>query len=310
MLEKLKTGARRPLARFLVSIGAVGLALLVREAMTSALGPDFPEYLLFYPTVMIVALLAGLWPAVTSIVVAAAMILVFWLIPGRAPLLQIGTSDFVGEPYYTYDDLPEGETDPDLAKFSIEKDRAYVLPAIKLALKKNPSLLLFGSPWSPPAWMKTNNDMLHGGKLKAEYAQTWAEYFVKYVGAYKAAGIPIWGLTVQNEAMATQVWESCIFTAAEERDFVRDHLGPVLHDSGLGDVKIMIWDHNRGIMYQRAQVAYEDPNASRYIWGTAFHWYIGNHYENVGQTGHWPGQTGVLPGVCQIPAQVRPGLRG
>jgi PAS domain-containing protein len=96
MLEKLKTGARRPLARFLVSIGAVGLALLVREAMTSALGPDFPEYLLFYPTVMIVALLAGLWPAVTSIVVAAAMILVFWLIPGRAPLLQIGTSDFVG----------------------------------------------------------------------------------------------------------------------------------------------------------------------------------------------------------------------
>jgi glucosylceramidase len=123
--------------------------------------------------------------------------------------------------------------------------------------------------------------MLHGGKLKSEYAKTWALYFVKYLQAYQAAGIPIWGLTVQNEAMATQVWESCIFTAAEERDFVRDRLGPTLHAGGFGDVKLMIWDHNRGIMYQRAQVAYEDAEASRYIWGTAFHWYIGNHYENV-----------------------------
>lgn len=129
--------------------------------------------------------------------------------------------------------------------------------------------------------MKTNSDMLHGGKLRPEYAQAWADYFVKYVKAYQTAGIPIWGLTVQNEAMATQVWESCIFTAVEERDFVRDHLGPALHAGGLGEVKLMIWDHNRGIMYQRVQVAYQDPAASRYIWGTAFHWYIGDHFDNV-----------------------------
>jgi glucosylceramidase len=180
---------------------------------------------------------------------------------------------------YTYDDVA-GDTE--LKHFTIQHDEKYRIPFIKRALAvANGNIKIFASPWSPPAWMKTNNDMLHGGKLKAEYAQTWAEYFVKYVEAYKAAGIPIWGLTVQNEAMATQVWESCIFTAAEERDFVRDHLGPALHDSGLGEVKLMIWDHNRGIMYQRAEVAYEDPAASRYIWGMAFHWYIGDHYENV-----------------------------
>jgi glucosylceramidase len=129
--------------------------------------------------------------------------------------------------------------------------------------------------------MKTNNEMKHGGKLKPEYFQTWADYFVKYIKAYAAEGIPMWGLTVQNEAMATQVWESCIFTATEEKDFVRDYLGPTLKKNGLSNVKIMIWDHNRGIMYQRAKIAYEDPKASQYIWGTAFHWYVGDHYDNV-----------------------------
>lgn len=180
---------------------------------------------------------------------------------------------------YTYDDMA-GDTE--LKHFTIQHDEKYRLPLIKRALAvANGNIKIFASPWSPPAWMKTNNDMLHGGRLKPEYTQTWAQYFVKYVQAYQAAGIPIWGLTVQNEAMATQVWESCIFTAAEERDFVRDHLGPTLHASGLDGVKLMIWDHNRGIMYQRAQVAYEDAEASRYIWGTAFHWYIGDHFDNV-----------------------------
>jgi len=182
---------------------------------------------------------------------------------------------------YTYDDVA-GDTG--LVHFTIQHDEKYRIPLIKRALAvAQGNLKLFASPWSPPAWMKTNHDMLHGGKLKAEYAQTWADYFVKYVEAYRAAGIPIWGLTVQNEAMATQVWESCIFTAAEERDFVRDHLGPALRGAGLGDVKLMIWDHNRGIMYQRARAAYDDPQAAQYLWGTAFHWYIGDHFDNVRQ---------------------------
>ncbi len=180
---------------------------------------------------------------------------------------------------YTYDDVAG---DAELKHFSIDPDRKNRLPLIKRAQAvAKGSIRLYASPWSPPAWMKTNNDMLHGGKLKPEYRQAWADYFVKYIKAYAAEGLPIWGITVQNEPMATQVWESCIFTAAEEKDFVRDYLGPALDKNGLGDVKITIWDHNRGIMYQRAEVAYEDPVASRYIWGMAFHWYIGDHFDNA-----------------------------
>jgi glucosylceramidase len=182
---------------------------------------------------------------------------------------------------YTYDDVAG---DKDLKHFSIAHDQLYRIPLIKAALETaQGNIKIFASPWSPPAWMKTNNELLHGGKLKPEYYQTWADYFVKYIKAYEKEGIPIWGLTVQNEAMATQVWESCIFTAAEERDFVRDYLGPDLQKNKLGGVKLMIWDHNRGIMYQRVEAAYEDPEASKYIWGTAFHWYVGDHFENVRQ---------------------------
>ncbi|MCJ7449338.1 MAG: glycosyl hydrolase [Bacteroidales bacterium] len=180
---------------------------------------------------------------------------------------------------YTYDDVAD---DKELKHFTIEHDQQYRIPMIKGALEASKgNLRLFASPWSPPAWMKTNNEMKHGGKLKPEYYQTWADYFVKYVQAYETAGIPMWGLTVQNEAMATQVWESCIFSANEEKDFVRDYLGPTLHKNKLADIKLMIWDHNRGIMYQRAEAAYEDPEASKYIWGTAFHWYVGSHFDNV-----------------------------
>jgi glucosylceramidase len=180
---------------------------------------------------------------------------------------------------YTYDDVPG---DKNLDHFTIDHDRKYRIDFIQRALKTaRGNLKVFASPWSPPAWMKTNDDMLHGGKLKPEYFQTWADYYVKYIEAYQKEGIPIWGLTVQNEAMAVQVWESCIFTAAEERDFVRDYLGPTLHKNGLADVKLMIWDHNRGIMYQRAEVVYDDPQASKYVWGTGYHWYIGRHFDNV-----------------------------
>jgi glucosylceramidase len=190
----------------------------------------------------------------------------------------INSCDYSDE-MYTYDDVAG---DKDLKYFSIEHDLKYRIPFIKRAQEiAKGNIRFFASPWSPPAWMKTNNDMLHGGKLKKEYSQTWADYFVKYVKAYEAVGIPIWGISIQNEAMATQVWESCIYTAKEEKDFVRDYLGPTLKKNGLSGVKIMIWDHNRGIIYQRAQIAYEDPDASQYIWGTAFHWYVGDHFDNV-----------------------------
>ncbi|MBN1996854.1 glycoside hydrolase family 30 protein [candidate division KSB1 bacterium] len=190
----------------------------------------------------------------------------------------IHSCDYSAE-MYTY---AEVEGDKDLKNFSIEHDRKFRIPFIKKALESaGGNIKIYASPWSPPAWMKTNKNMLHGGKLKPEYNQTWADYFVKYVKAYEREGIPHWGLTVQNEPMAVQVWESCIFTAEEERDFVRDFLGPTLKKNGLSDLKLMIWDHNRGIMYQRAEVVYDDPQASQYVWGLAFHYYVGDHYDNV-----------------------------
>jgi glucosylceramidase len=190
----------------------------------------------------------------------------------------IHSCDYSAE-IYTYDDV---EGDKELKYFSIEHDRKYRIPFIKRALETaKGNIKIYASPWSPPAWMKTNNNMLYGGKLKPEYFQTWADYFVKYINAYKQEGIPIWGLTVQNEALAVQVWESCIFTAEEERDFVRDYLGPTLKKNGLSDLKLMFWDHNRGIMYQRAEVMYDDPEAAQYIYGIAFHYYVGCHYDNV-----------------------------
>jgi glucosylceramidase len=171
---------------------------------------------------------------------------------------------------YTY--VKEG--DAELASFSIDHDKQYRLPLIKRAMKATGDrLTLFASPWSPPAFMKSNGDMLHGGKLKPEFYQAWANYYVKFIKAYEQAGIPIWGITVQNEPMATQTWESCIYSAEEERDFVKKYLGPTMKKAGLGDKKIMAWDHNRDLMYQRASTILSDRDAAKYLWGIAFHWY-------------------------------------
>jgi len=190
----------------------------------------------------------------------------------------IGSCDYSDESY-SYAPV---EGDKELKYFTIEHDEKDRIPFIKAAQKlAGNGLKLFASPWSPPAWMKSNNDMLYGGTLKPEYDRTWADYFVKYLKAFQKENVPIWGITVQNEPMAVQIFESCVFTAQEERNFVKNYLGPALAENDLSDVKLMIWDHNRGIMYQRAEVVYDDPEASKYVWGAAFHWYTGDHYDNV-----------------------------
>jgi glucosylceramidase len=182
---------------------------------------------------------------------------------------------------YTY--VADG--DKELKTFSIAPDETHRLPMIRDALKQaGAGFTMYVSPWSPPAWMKDNNNMLRGGKLLPEFRDAWAQYFVKFIKAYEQAGVPIWGLTVQNEPMAVQRWESCIFTAEEEKDFVRDHLGPILEKSGLGDKKIIIWDHNRTWMFHRAQVALDDPKAAKYIWGVGYHWY-GPDSQPIGSAG-------------------------
>ncbi|HEU0111523.1 MAG TPA: glycoside hydrolase family 30 protein [Flavisolibacter sp.] len=171
---------------------------------------------------------------------------------------------------YTY----VNNNDEDLKSFNVDHDKQFRIPFIKAATAAaGGKLTLYASPWSPPAWMKDNNDMLHGGKLKPEYYQTWANYFAKFIKAYQQEGIPVWGVSIQNEPMATQIWESCIFTAEEERDFLKNNLGPTLQKEGLSDKKIIAWDHNRDLIYQRASTLLDDPEAAKYAWGIGFHWY-------------------------------------
>ena len=165
------------------------------------------------------------------------------------------------------------DNDKELKSFDIKHDEQYRIPLIKKAMATAGKFTLFISPWSPPAWMKDNNDVLHGGKLLPQYQQAWANFFVKYIKEYEKRGIPVWGLTVQNEPLAVQTWESCVFTAEEERDFIKNYLGPTLQKSGMSGKKLIAWDHNRDFVYQRANTILNDPAAAKYVWGIGYHWY-------------------------------------
>lgn len=181
----------------------------------------------------------------------------------------IHSSDF-SSGSYTY--IKEG--DKELKTFSIDHDRKYRLPLVKKVLKAaGGKITTYVSPWSAPAFMKDTNNMLRGGKLLPEYNAAWALYYTKFIKAYEKEGVPIWGLTVQNEPMAKQTWESMIFTAEDERDFLKNHLGPTLQKEGLGDKKIIVWDHNRDLITHRAHTIMGDPDAAKYVWGIGFHWY-------------------------------------
>lgn len=195
---------------------------------------------------------------------------------GRLP---IHSCDFSVD-VYTFDDVEDDKT---LKYFDTEVkyDQNLSLPLIHDALNANPNLLFYGSPWSPPAWMKDNNDMLHGGKLLAEYRASWAKYFEKWITAYGDQGVKIWGVTVQNEPEAVQSWESCIYTAEETRDFVAEYLGPTLKRVH-PDVKILGWDHNKDHIVEWADTLLgENSSSSEYVDGIAFHWYSGSCFNNV-----------------------------
>jgi glucosylceramidase len=181
----------------------------------------------------------------------------------------IHSSDFASGSY-TY--IEEG--DDRLETFSIEHDRKYRIPMIKRAIAAaGGTLPMMASPWSAPAFMKDSGNMLQGGKLLPQFAAAWAKYYTKFIGAYEAEGIPIWSISLQNEPMAKQTWESMLYTAEEERDFLKNHLGPTMHAAGYADKKIVVWDHNRDMMVHRANVIFGDPEAAKYAWGMGFHWY-------------------------------------
>lgn len=194
--------------------------------------------------------------------------------------IHMNSCDF-GLGNYTY--IEEG--DDSLETFDIAHDRKEILPFIaaanRVAGERSGNLEFLMSPWSPPAFFKTNGEMNHGGSLKKDYYQRWADYFVRFIKAYRAEGVNIRWLTVQNEPMAVQTWDSCIYTAEEEALFVRDYLGPTLEKEGLSDVEIFVWDHNKEEGYARFRDVMADKKTADYVKGEALHWYTGDHFEAI-----------------------------
>jgi glucosylceramidase len=186
--------------------------------------------------------------------------------------VSIGSSDMNGN-VYSYDDLPEGQTDGEVAKFSLGPDRMDVIPILKEILAINPHIRILGSPWSAPAWMKTNQNS-KGGTLKPEFYGAYAEYFVKYIQAMKAEGIPIDAVTVQNEPLNPKNTPSMVVFAAQEDTFIAKYLGPAFQRAGI-DTKILLYDHNADApSYPLSILA--DHEASKFVDGIAFHLYGGD----------------------------------
>jgi glucosylceramidase len=185
----------------------------------------------------------------------------------------MGASDFAIEDY-SYDDLPPGETDPELKKFSIDHDRAYIIPILRDALALNPRLKIIASPWSPPAWMKTSESMIQGALLPSTYAPM-AKYFVKFIHAYETTGIPIYAVTMQNEPLnIPNDYPGLGMTASEQIVFLRDYLGPTFRDANL-KTKIMVFDHNWDLIGFPIKVL-SDSKAAAAAAGTAIHCYGGS----------------------------------
>ena len=170
------------------------------------------------------------------------------------------------------------EGDKDLEHFTIEEDKDDLIPMIKDAMAASEDgFKIFGSPWTAAPWMKDNNKWV-GGKLLPEYYDTWALFFSKYVDAYKAEGIDIWGFTVENEPLGNgNNWESMHFTAEEQNDFVMNHLGPKLEADGKGDLKILGYDQNRDHLKDWVDTMYKNEQTSKYYDGTAIHWYASTY---------------------------------
>ena len=185
--------------------------------------------------------------------------------------VSIGSSD-MNDHVFTYDDLPQGETDPNLSKFNLGPDRDDVIPVLKEILAINPGIKILGSPWTAPSWMKTN-DNPKDGNLKPDYFATYAQYFVKYISAMKAEGITINAITVQNEPLNGKNTPSMVMQAADEDRFIREDLGPAFRSAGL-NTKIILYDHNCDVP-EYPLTTLNDAAAAVFVDGSGFHLYGG-----------------------------------
>lgn len=190
---------------------------------------------------------------------------------------HIDSCDFSTEMYQAVDDV----NDTEFKTFSLERNDKYIAPLLEDAnAKATEPLKVMLSPWSPPAFMKTNEQRKKGGKLKEEYRQAWAKYICKYIKEYRNKGYNVDRITIQNEPLAVQTWDSCIYNSEEEKVFLRDFLYPELILNGLEDIEVNIWDHNKERMFERACDIIDDET-DKMVQGIAFHWYTGDHFDSI-----------------------------
>jgi glucosylceramidase len=217
--------------------------------------------------------------------------------------ISIGASD-LSDHVFSYNDLPDGQTDVDMAKFSLETEKADLIPVLKEILAINPNIKILGSPWSAPTWMKTNNAS-KGGSLKPEYFEAYALYFIKYIQKMKDEGITIDAITIQNEPLHPGNNPSMYMTAEDQTAFIKKSLGPAFAAAGI-KTKIIVYDHNAD-RTDYPLLILSDPDAAKYVDGSAFHLYAGtiddlskvhNAYpaKNLYFTEQWVGAPGNLAG--------------
>jgi glucosylceramidase len=185
--------------------------------------------------------------------------------------VSIGASD-LDDHVFTYNDLPPGKTDKELKNFTLKEDQQNLIPVLKEILKLNPAIKIMASPWTAPSWMKTNN-LPKGGSLKPGYYGVYANYFVKYIQEMMKEGIPIDAITIQNEPENPKNTPSLVMTAPEQKEFVKNHLGPAFEKAGI-KTKIVLFDHNCDHPEYPISIM-NDPEAKKYVDGSAFHMYLG-----------------------------------
>lgn len=189
--------------------------------------------------------------------------------------IPIDSCDFSLEHYEADGD----EADGDFHHFSFDRVEKYILPLLKDAEKMfGAKLSIMLSPWSPPVYMKTNGERNNGGKLKPEYRKRWADYICRYIKEYQSRGFIVKRLTMQNEPKAVQTWDSCIYTAQEEKEFLKNYLWPALKENNMEEIEIYLWDHNKERAFEWACTIIDEETTDM-IAGIAFHWYSGDHFE-------------------------------
>ncbi len=193
----------------------------------------------------------------------------------RIVRIHMDSCDFSVGQYEAVSD-PEDES---LETFDFSRTEKYILPMLQDAFEATGGKLqLMLSPWSPPAFMKTNHSRVRGGSIKKEYRRRWAQIICRYIQEFQKRGFPVQRISLQNEPKAVQTWDSCILTAEDEKEFLRDYMHPALVENGLEHIEVFIWDHNKERIYERVRDTV-DSDVAPLVTGAAFHWYSGEHFE-------------------------------